>query len=116
MAQVSRRMKVIRLILLLVLLASLLVGGYAMWQMLFPQPLMMSSANGVDAGGTPTKSFEGLSTLIVSTITSVTSVLALAMSKYTEWQRARLEHKKLDIELQQKELELKELRRKLQDA
>ncbi|MBB1115914.1 hypothetical protein H4O09_02385 [Stenotrophomonas sp. W1S232] len=59
---------------------------------------------------------EGYTALIISTITSITSVIALVMSKYTEWQRARLEQKTLAIELEKKELELQEMRRKLQNT
>lgn len=73
-----------------------------------PPTVTSGSDNGKDQGT--------LYALIISLITSITSVLGLLMSKYTEWQRSRLEQMKLAIELQQKELELQEMRRKLQDA
>ena len=65
---------------------------------------------------TSTTAPQGSLALIISLITSVTSALGLLMSKYTEWQRSRLEQMKLAIELQQKELELQEMRRKLHNV
>lgn len=112
MAQVSRRTKLVRIFLVLALVASLAIGSYALWNMFFAPPLVMSSPGGLshETGN------DSLTALIISTITSITSVIALLMSKYTEWQRARLEQKKLAIELEHKELELRELRRRLNNA
>ena len=73
-------------------------------------------APAVNAEGAEAKDQQTLYALIISLITSITSVLGLLMSKYTEWQRSRLEQMKLAVELQQKELELQEMRRKLQGA
>lgn len=127
MAQVSGRTRLIRLLLILILFVSLAVGAHALWEMFFalqqPPPPPASSAtpdamenipvlgNSAQATGV-----EGYTALIISTITSITSVIALVMSKYTEWQRARLEQKTLAIELEKKELELQEMRRKLQNT
>jgi hypothetical protein len=157
LAQVSRRTKITRGFLAVILAVSVVVGAIALKNIFDakhavqavattpqvgstgsrpePYPSNSSVANGSEepvlTGALPPKNTDeasgsndavveaqpqGMIALIISLITSVTSVLGLLMSKYTEWQRTRLEQMKLAVELQQKELELQEMRRKLQNA
>lgn len=141
MAQVSRRTRIIRRVLVGVLAVSVVVAavaiknridqgneviveGSAMQPNRPPVPTMssagsdpsaplkngsaphapMTSASPQQPQATSTAAPQGSLALIISLITSVTSVLGLLMSKYTEWQRARLEQMKLAIELQRKDL------------